>query len=131
MLGSTLLGLMVVTLVWGQQYPIPPTCYSKVLTMAVDINARAAQIKNVYDAMGCSTHLPDLYIDVHNACVISTMSSYLSNLRGIREGRCGYSRPVQLLMTSINQLNHIIAQKCHGELAFTYDDCAVLRGRRY
>ncbi|XP_072518762.1 cytokine-like protein 1 [Salminus brasiliensis] len=130
MLGSALLGLMVITLVWGQQYPIPPTCYSKVLTMGREISERAVQIKNDYDTRGCSTHLPDLYIDVHNACVMSTMSSYLSTLNSLRERRCGYTRKVQELGTKIRQLHIIIAQKCHGDLVFTYDNCAALQRRR-
>ncbi|KAI4878575.1 hypothetical protein NFI96_033808 [Prochilodus magdalenae] len=130
MVGSTLLGLMMIPLVWGQLYPIPPTCYSKVLTMGREITQRAAEIKKDYDTERCAAHLPDLYIDVHNACVLFAMNSYLSLLGGLRERRCGYTRKVQALGSMIRQLRIIIFQKCHGELVFTYDNCAALERRR-
>ncbi|XP_036444193.1 CYTL1 domain-containing protein [Colossoma macropomum] len=126
MFGSVLLGLMVIPLVWGQPYPIPPTCYSKVLDMGREISQRAMEIKRDYDTVRCTAHLPYLYIDMHNACVMSTLGSYMSMLNGLRDRRCGYTRKVQELRSKINQLHIITTQKCHGELAFTYNDCAVL-----
>ncbi|KAL7854207.1 hypothetical protein AOLI_G00210510 [Acnodon oligacanthus] len=99
MFGSALLGLMMIPLVWGQPYPIPPTCYSKVLAMGREITQRAAEIKRDHDT---------------NACVMSTMSSYLSLLNGLRERRCGYTRKVQALRATISQLYMIASQRCHG-----------------
>ncbi|XP_017541845.1 CYTL1 domain-containing protein [Pygocentrus nattereri] len=129
MFGSALLGLIMMPLVWGQPYPIPPTCYSKVLAMGREITQRAAEIKRDYDTRSCTEHFPDLYIDMHNACVMSTMRTYLSMLSGLRERRCGYTRKVQSLRAMVSQLHIITGQKCHGELVFTYDDCAVLASR--
>ncbi|XP_056097629.1 CYTL1 domain-containing protein [Rhinichthys klamathensis goyatoka] len=124
--------LVLMPMVWAQPYPIPPTCYTKVLNMGTEITQRAADIKNDYDTYRCAAHLPDLYIDVHNACVMSTMNSYVSLLGGLRERRCSYNRKVQTLAAMIRQLYIIISQKCHGDLVFTHDNCEALqsRGRR-
>ncbi|KTG02395.1 hypothetical protein cypCar_00016060 [Cyprinus carpio] len=65
--------------------PHPSTCYTKVLNMGKEITQRAAEIKTDHDTYRCTAHLPDLFIDVHNACVMSTMISYLSLLDGLRE----------------------------------------------
>uniref|UniRef100_A0A8C1VVX4 Zmp:0000001268 n=1 Tax=Cyprinus carpio TaxID=7962 RepID=A0A8C1VVX4_CYPCA len=116
MLAPTLLLLLglTVTELWAQPYPIPPTCYSKVLTMGREITQTAAQIKTDHDTYRCTAHLPDLYIDIHNACVMSTMISYLSLLSDLRERRCAYTRKVQNLEAVIRQLYIIMSQKCHG-----------------
>ncbi|KAK2873173.1 hypothetical protein Q8A67_023070 [Cirrhinus molitorella] len=97
MLASTLLLAMAMPLLWAQPYPIPPTCYTKVLHMGKEITQRAAEIKTDHDTYRCTAHLPNLYIDVHNACVMSTMNSYVSLLGGLRERRCAYTRKVQSL----------------------------------
>ncbi|XP_051959736.1 CYTL1 domain-containing protein [Xyrauchen texanus] len=125
----TLLVLVLMPVVWAQPYPIPPTCYMKVLSMGKEITQRATDIKRDHDTYSCTAHLPDMYIDVHNACVMSTMNSYLSMLGGLRERRCAYTRKVQALAAMIRQLYIIISQKCHGELVFTRDNCAALEHR--
>ncbi|XP_066501356.1 CYTL1 domain-containing protein [Hoplias malabaricus] len=130
MFGTTLLGLMVIPLVWGQLYPIPPTCYSKVLSMSREITRRAAEIKIDENSRECSAHLPDLYMDIHNACVIHIMGSYVSALEGMRDRRCGYTRKVQELRSMIRQLYIIITQKCRGDLTYSFSDCAALEHRR-
>ncbi|XP_056302574.1 CYTL1 domain-containing protein [Danio aesculapii] len=117
--------------VWAQPYPIPPTCYTKVLNMGKDITQRAAEIKQDHDTHRCAAHLPDLYIDVHNACVMSAMNTYLSMLNDLRERRCGYNRKVKNLASVIRQLYLIMSQKCHGELVFTHDNCEALHRRRW
>ncbi|XP_016410923.1 cytokine-like protein 1 [Sinocyclocheilus rhinocerous] len=135
MLARTLLLLLLllleatVTELWAQPYPIPPTCYSKVLAMGKEITQGAAQIKTDHDTHRCTAHLPDLYIDVHNACVMSSMNSYLSLLDGLRERRCAYTRKVQSLRAVIRQLYIIMSQKCHGDLVFTRDNCEALQHR--
>ncbi|KAK7130616.1 hypothetical protein R3I94_015929 [Phoxinus phoxinus] len=58
--------LVLTPMVWGQPYPIPPTCYTKVLSMGKEITQRAADIKKDHDTFRCAAHLPDLYIDVHD-----------------------------------------------------------------
>ncbi|KAF4098164.1 CYTL1 domain-containing protein [Onychostoma macrolepis] len=131
MLARTLLLLLALTVpeLRAQPYPIPPTCYTKVLAMGKEITQRAAQIKTDYDTYRCTAHLPDLYIDIHNACVMSTMSSYLSLLEGLRDRRCAYTRKVQSLGAMIRQLYIIMSQKCHGDLVFTRDNCEALQHR--
>ncbi|XP_043077768.1 cytokine-like protein 1 [Puntigrus tetrazona] len=131
MLSLTLLLLLAVPELQAQPYPIPPTCYSKVLAMGKEITQRAAQIKTDRDTHGCTAHLPDLYIDVHNACLMSTMSSYQTLLDALRERRCSYTRKVQHLRATIRQLQIIMSQKCHGELVYTHDNCEALHHRRW
>ncbi|XP_055037184.1 cytokine-like protein 1 [Misgurnus anguillicaudatus] len=126
----TWLVLVLIPVAWAQPYPIPPTCYSKVLTMAKEITRRAEDIKRDPYTYRCTAHLPDLYIDVHNACVMSTMNSYLSELGNLRERRCT-NRNVHTLDGLIRQLYIIISQKCHGDLVFTSNNCAALQRRRW
>ncbi|KAG1943676.1 cytokine-like protein [Pimephales promelas] len=111
---ALVLVLVLMPMVWAQPYPIPPTCYTKVLNMGTEITQRAADIKKDHDTYRCAAHLPDLYVDIHNACVMSTMNSYVSLLGGLRERRCSYNRKVQTLAAMIRQLYIIISQKCHG-----------------
>ncbi|XP_026089820.1 cytokine-like protein 1 [Carassius auratus] len=129
MLASTLLLVLAMPMIWAQPYPIPPTCYTKVLNMGKEITQRAAQIKTDHDTSRCTAHLPDLYINVHNACGMSTMNSYLSLLSGLRERRCAYTRKVQNLAAVTRQLYFIMSQKCHGDLVFTRDNCKALHHR--
>ncbi|XP_030649721.1 cytokine-like protein 1 [Chanos chanos] len=129
MLRNTLCFLTLVPLVWGQPYPIPPTCYTKVLTMGKEISQRVVEMKTSHDTRSCTHHMPYLNIDVHNACVMHTMNSYMSMLDGLRQRRCGYSRRVQALRGMIRQLYIIMSQRCHGELVFTVDNCAALERR--
>ncbi|KAK9955925.1 hypothetical protein ABG768_015764 [Culter alburnus] len=129
MIAHTSLVLVLMPVVWAQPFPIPPTCYTKVLNMGKEITQRAAEIKKDHDTFRCAAHLPDLYIDIHNACVMSTMNTYLSLLGGMRERRCSYNTKVQSLSSMIRQLYIIISQKCHGDLVFTYDNCEALQRR--
>ncbi|XP_067279679.1 CYTL1 domain-containing protein [Pseudorasbora parva] len=156
MLAHTALVLVLMPVVWAQPYPIPPTCYTKVLNMAKEITQTAAEIKQDHSTVSltrpievstimhdkktklllcfvlqnrCTAHLPNLYIDVHNACVISTMNTYLSLLGVLRERRCSYTRKVQSLASMIRQLQIIMLQKCHGDLVYTDDNCEALHYR--
>ncbi|XP_062341412.1 CYTL1 domain-containing protein [Osmerus eperlanus] len=119
-----LLAMTLAPLVLG--YPNPPTCYTKVLQMAREITQRAAEIKNAPETSRCMSHMPDLYIDVHNGCVMSKMRSYISMVEGLRERRCAYTREVRWLGVTTRQLYMIMSQRCHGDLVFTMENCAAL-----
>ncbi|RXN28503.1 serine threonine- kinase 10-like protein [Labeo rohita] len=73
MLASTLLLAVAMPVLWAQPYPIPPTCYTKVLSMGKEITQTAAEIKTDYDTYGCTAHLPDLYIDIHHLSFLSVL----------------------------------------------------------
>ncbi|KAK7925817.1 hypothetical protein WMY93_008127 [Mugilogobius chulae] len=105
---------------------IPPTCYSKVLSMAQEATQWAAFFKSHYLTSQCMAHMPDLRIDVHNACVMYKMRTYISLLEGLRNRRCSYTRDVQRLLYTLRQLFIIMSQKCHGDLVFTIYDCEAL-----
>ncbi|XP_014053503.1 cytokine-like protein 1 [Salmo salar] len=123
-LGHTLLALSLVALVLC--YPNPPTCYTKVLSMARDLTHQAAMIKMEPETRRCMAHIPHLYLDVHNACIIPKMRQYVFLVDGLREMRCAYTRKVRVVGLAVRQLHMIMSQRCHGELVFTTDDCRAL-----
>ncbi|KAK1882234.1 Cytokine-like protein 1 [Dissostichus eleginoides] len=108
-------------------YPFfPPTCYSKVLSMARDLTQMAADLKRGHETSYCMAHMPDLYLDVHNACVMYKMRTYISLVEVLRDRRCAYTREVMKLGYTLRQLFIFMSEKCHGDLVFTIYDCAVL-----
>ncbi|GLD46640.1 cytokine-like protein 1 [Lates japonicus] len=123
-----LLLLSLVPLVLSYPF-VPPTCYTKVLGMARDLTQWAADLKRDPETSYCMAHMPDLYLDVHNGCVMYKMRTYISLVEGLRERRCAYTREVRKLGVTIRQLFIFMSEKCHGELAFTSFDCAALERR--
>ncbi|XP_041864926.1 CYTL1 domain-containing protein [Melanotaenia boesemani] len=108
-------------------YPFfPPTCYTKVLHMAQELTQMAADLKRDPETSYCMAHMPELYLDVHNACVMQKMSTYMNLVEGLRQRRCAYTREVRKLWTSLRQLFIIMSERCHGDLVFTISDCALL-----
>ncbi|XP_063058671.1 CYTL1 domain-containing protein [Engraulis encrasicolus] len=108
----------------------PPTCYSKVLAMGRDVSAHVAEIKRDPETSRCTEHMPHLYIDVHNACVMETMRSFMTMVDRMRHQRCGFTLKVRELRSKLGQLYMIIERRCHGDLVFTIDDCAALVSER-
>ncbi|XP_006785057.1 zmp:0000001268 [Neolamprologus brichardi] len=108
-------------------YPFyPPTCYTKVLSMARDLTQWAADLKWDPETSYCMAHMPNLYIDVHNGCVMYKMSTYLQMVEGLRQRRCAYTRDVRKLGVTMRQLFIIMSERCHGDLVFTAFDCSAL-----
>uniref|UniRef100_A0A3Q3FRV2 Uncharacterized protein n=1 Tax=Labrus bergylta TaxID=56723 RepID=A0A3Q3FRV2_9LABR len=81
----------------------PPTCYSKVLSMAREITQWAAHLKRDYE-----TSCPQ------NACVIHKMRTYISLIEELRQRRCAYTRDVRKLGSTLRQLLIFMSEKCHG-----------------
>ncbi|XP_036378975.1 CYTL1 domain-containing protein [Megalops cyprinoides] len=104
----------------------PPTCYTKVLSMAREIMERFAEVKRNPATGYCMAHLPNIYVDVHNACIMPKMRTYISLLEGLPDRSCVRNRSVHKLTATIRQLHLIMAHKCHGDLHFSTDDCAAL-----
>ncbi|KAM4620268.1 cytokine-like protein 1 [Polymixia lowei] len=127
-LKHSLLVLSLVPLILASPYH-PPTCYTKVLNMAQDLTQRTAEMKRHPETSHCMANIPDLYIDIHNECVMSKMRTYISLVEGLRERRCSYTREVRKLGLAVRQLFIIMSQKCHGDLVFTSSDCAALERR--
>ncbi|TKS83075.1 Cytokine-like protein 1 [Collichthys lucidus] len=93
-------------------YPyFPPTCYSKVLSMAREATVWAAHLKLGYET---------------NSCVMYKMRTYISLLEGLRQRRCAYTSEVRKLGNTLRQIFIFMSEKCHGELVFTVHDCAAL-----
>uniref|UniRef100_A0A671X9A5 Zmp:0000001268 n=1 Tax=Sparus aurata TaxID=8175 RepID=A0A671X9A5_SPAAU len=102
-------------------YPfIPPTCYSKVLSMARELSQWAAELKRGYETVS------QLLICYFNSCVMHKMRTYISLVEGLRQRRCAYTREVRKLGVTLRQLFIFMSEKCHGELAFSTHDCAAL-----
>ncbi|XP_076607093.1 cytokine-like protein 1 [Chaetodon auriga] len=111
-------------------YPFyPPTCYTKVLIMARELTQWAADLKRDHETSFCMANMPDLYLDVHNSCVMHKMTTYISLVEGLRQRRCAYTREVRKLGVTLRQLFIIMSEKCHGDLVFTIHDCAALERR--
>ncbi|XP_035482341.2 CYTL1 domain-containing protein isoform X3 [Scophthalmus maximus] len=97
-------------------YPFfPPTCYTKVLSMARDLTQWAADLKRDPETTFCMAHMPELYLDVHNGCVMYKMRTYISLVEGLRERRCAYTRDVWKLVVTLRQLFIFMSEKCHGD----------------
>ncbi|KAF3705609.1 Cytokine-like protein 1 Protein C17 Precursor [Channa argus] len=108
-------------------YPFyPPTCYSKVLIMARDCTHWAADLKRAPETGLCMAHMPELHLDVHNACVMYKIRDYISLVEGLRDRRCAYTRDVWKLGVTLRQLFVIMSERCHGDLVFTSYNCAAL-----
>ncbi|XP_015260005.1 PREDICTED: cytokine-like protein 1 [Cyprinodon variegatus] len=113
-------------------YPFfPPTCYSKALSMAAELSQMAADLKIGYETGHCMAHMPDLYLDIHNACVMHKIRDYISMVEHLRLRRCAYTKEVRKLEVTLRQLFIILGQKCHGDLVFTIYDCAALERPYY
>ncbi|KAM9846997.1 cytokine-like protein 1 [Aulostomus maculatus] len=104
----------------------PPTCYTKVLGMARELTQWAADLKRDPETFLCMAHMPELYLDVHNSCVMYKMRTYISLVEGLRERRCAYTREVRKLGVTLRQLFIFMSEKCHGDLVFTIHDCSLL-----
>ncbi|XP_030602408.1 cytokine-like protein 1 [Archocentrus centrarchus] len=108
-------------------YPFyPQTCYTKVLSMAQELTHWAADLKRDPETSYCMAHMPNLYIDVHNGCVMYKMSTYIQMVEGLRQHRCAYTRDVRKLGVTMRQLFIIMSERCHGDLVFTVFDCSAL-----
>ncbi|XP_030010624.1 cytokine-like protein 1 [Sphaeramia orbicularis] len=108
-------------------YPfIPQTCYTKVLNMARELTQWASYLKRDPETSYCMAHMPELYLDVHNACVMYKMRTYISLVEGMRQRRCSYTRDVRKMGVTLRQLFIIMSEKCHGDLVFTIYDCEAL-----
>ncbi|KAF7206311.1 cytokine-like protein 1 [Nothobranchius furzeri] len=102
------------------------TCYSKALSMKREVTQMAAHLKRDPETSLCMSHMPELYIDIHNACVMYKLWTYISLVEGLRQRRCAYTREVRKLEYSLRTLFIILGEKCHGDLLFTTFDCAAL-----
>ncbi|XP_037543803.1 CYTL1 domain-containing protein [Nematolebias whitei] len=104
----------------------PTTCYSKALSMKRELTQMAADLKRHPETTYCMSHMPELYLDIHNACVMYKLWSYISLVEGLRQRRCAYTREVRKLEYGLRQLFIILGEKCHGDLLFRVFDCAAL-----
>ncbi|XP_035482338.2 CYTL1 domain-containing protein isoform X2 [Scophthalmus maximus] len=87
----------------------------EVLSMARDLTQWAADLKRDPETTFCMAHMPELYLDVHNGCVMYKMRTYISLVEGLRERRCAYTRDVWKLVVTLRQLFIFMSEKCHGD----------------
>ncbi|XP_028840035.1 cytokine-like protein 1 [Denticeps clupeoides] len=123
------LSLAMAALVYSSRPPIwtgPPTCYSRVLQMAEEITQLVADVKADPETSSCTAHIPSLYVDVHNACIMDTIRGHMVMIGLLHERHCSSNQRVRHLRVKMRQFYIIMSQKCHGDLVFTSDDCAAL-----
>uniref|UniRef100_A0A3B4X483 Uncharacterized protein n=1 Tax=Seriola lalandi dorsalis TaxID=1841481 RepID=A0A3B4X483_SERLL len=83
-------------------YPFyPPTCYTKVLSMARELT----QDTNCYSCC-------------QNGCVMYKMRTYISLVEGLRQRRCAYTRDVRKLGVTLRQLLIIMSEKLAPYIGF-------------
>ncbi|XP_017276794.1 CYTL1 domain-containing protein isoform X2 [Kryptolebias marmoratus] len=104
----------------------PTTCYSKALSLKRELTHMAAYLKRDPETTRCMAHMPELYLDIHNACVMYKLWNYISLVEGLRQRRCAYTREVRKLEHGLRQLFIILGEKCRGDLVFRVFDCAAL-----
>ncbi|KAF7663938.1 hypothetical protein LDENG_00195710 [Lucifuga dentata] len=85
--------------------------------MARELNQLASDLKKDPETSFCMANIPNLYLDIHNACVMHKMRTYIILVEGPRHRHCSYSRKMWKLGVTVRQLYFIMSQKCHGVLS--------------
>ncbi|XP_013875250.1 cytokine-like protein 1 isoform X2 [Austrofundulus limnaeus] len=94
--------------------------------MKRELTQMAADLRRDSETTYCMAHMPELYLDIHNACVMYKLWTYISLVEGLRQRRCAYTKEVRKLEHGLRQLFIILGEKCHGDLVFKVFDCAAL-----
>ncbi|XP_042196003.1 cytokine-like protein 1 [Callorhinchus milii] len=102
----------------------PLTCYSRVLTMRNKINNKIERLQSEPFAKRCTSQLPDLYIDVHDSCMVSKMRDYLLAVENLTDRRCQYT--LDSTVRLVRRLFIIMAKFCQAEPAFWTNKCSLL-----
>ncbi|XP_072898732.1 cytokine-like protein 1 [Hemitrygon akajei] len=74
----------------------------------------------------CVAHLPKLYIDVHNACVLIKLRDHIYALENLITAKCKELKRIAFLKFRIARLYSMISRLCRRDLVFLTDDCPAL-----
>ncbi|XP_069488070.1 cytokine-like protein 1 [Ambystoma mexicanum] len=101
-------------------YTAPPTCYSRVLALSKEIMDTFETLQRSVPAGPCIDSVPNLYLDIHNSCVMAKLRSFIS------APRCGKFPRVSALKEKVRNLYNIMNGVCRRDLVFFYHDCNAL-----
>ncbi|XP_062901149.1 cytokine-like protein 1 [Mobula hypostoma] len=104
----------------------PPTCYSAVLRLSKGIMVSMERLEKIPVTRRCVAHLPKLYIDVHNACVLVKLRDHIYALENLITPECKELKRIAFLKFRITRLYTMISRLCHRDLVFFTDDCPAL-----
>ncbi|XP_072110859.1 cytokine-like protein 1 [Mobula birostris] len=104
----------------------PPTCYSAVLRLSKGIMVSMERVEKIPVTRRCVAHLPKLYIDVHNACVLVKLRDHIYALENLITPECKELKRIAFLKFRITRLYTMISRLCHRDLVFFTDDCPAL-----
>ncbi|XP_078399998.1 cytokine-like protein 1 [Cetorhinus maximus] len=104
----------------------PPTCYSAVLRLSKGIMDSMNRLETFSITKRCLAHLPKLYIDVHNSCVMIKLRDHLYALENLITPQCRELKRIAFLNVRIRRLYTMINRLCYRDLVYFTDDCAAL-----
>ncbi|KYO45746.1 cytokine-like protein 1 [Alligator mississippiensis] len=98
----------------------PPTCYSRILSLSKEITESFKSLKNSKPVDPCVETLPNLYLDVHNYCVLAKLRNFVAY------PRCQRVPQLSALKEKARSLYTIMISYCRRDLVFLTDDCYAL-----
>ncbi|XP_055498822.1 cytokine-like protein 1 [Leucoraja erinacea] len=104
----------------------PPTCYSAVLKLSKGIMVSMERLEKFSVTRQCLAHLPKLYINVHNACVVIKLRDHIYALENLIIPECRKLKRISFLKFRIERLHNMISRLCRRDLVFYVDDCPAL-----
>ncbi|XP_078535120.1 cytokine-like protein 1 [Lissotriton helveticus] len=115
-----LLAFAVVSLAFLCTSSAPPTCYSRVLTLSKEIMDTYQMLQKSVPVGPCMEAVPNLYLDIHNSCVMAKLRNFIS------APRCGRFPRVAALKEKARSLYIIMIGVCRRDLVFFHHDCNAL-----
>ncbi|KAI5261734.1 cytokine-like protein 1 [Manis pentadactyla] len=100
--------------------PVPPTCYSRMLTLSREITGDFQSLQATAPAEQCVRYLPRLYLDIHNYCVLAKLQDFVAS------PQCWKVAQVDALKDKVRKLYTIMNSFCRRDLVFLSDDCNAL-----
>ncbi|XP_004681583.1 PREDICTED: cytokine-like protein 1 [Condylura cristata] len=119
-MAAPLLALLLLLAAAPPSQPAPPTCYSRVLTLSREVSRDLESLQATEPWEPCVRHLPKLYLDIHNYCVLVKLRDFMAS------PQCQRAAPVDALKDKARKLYTIMTSFCRRDLVFVSDDCDAL-----
>ncbi|XP_020033959.2 cytokine-like protein 1 [Castor canadensis] len=100
--------------------PVPPTCYSRMLTLSREITGDFQSLQAAEPEEPCVRYLPGLYLDIHNYCMLAKLRDFAASTQ------CWKVAQVDGLKEKVRKLYTIMNSFCRRDLVFLSDDCDAL-----
>ncbi|XP_006009617.1 cytokine-like protein 1 [Latimeria chalumnae] len=105
---------------------VPPTCYSRVLTLSEEIMDSVKFLQRFKRTSPCVDVLPKLYLDVHNSCIMSKLRDHLYILQNLTPPKCRDFPRVTILKNKVRNLYTIMSKVCYRDVVYLSDDCDAM-----